>query len=99
MNLAVSIHGGVGTMTFEEQNTLPQSFRLLDEAFDVGINFFDSAEMYPVPQCAATQGRSDDYFGRWVKQRRIPRHRVVFASKVNFVFSIEVHLFSKSSID
>ncbi|KAM7260498.1 hypothetical protein ACFE04_011171 [Oxalis oulophora] len=69
-------------MTFGEQNTLPQSFRLLDEAFDAGINFFDSAEMYPVPQRAATQGRSDDYFGRWVKQKRIPRHRVVFASKV-----------------
>ena len=35
-----------GTMTFGEQNTLPQSFRLLDEAFGAGINFFDSAEMY-----------------------------------------------------
>jgi hypothetical protein len=33
-------------MTFGEQNTLPQSFRLLDEAFAAGINFFDSAEMY-----------------------------------------------------
>lgn len=34
-----------GTMTFGEQNTLCQSFRLLDQAFDAGINFFDSAEM------------------------------------------------------
>lgn len=33
-------------MTFGEQNTLAQSFRLLDQAFDAGINFFDSAEMY-----------------------------------------------------
>ncbi|KAM7275554.1 hypothetical protein ACFE04_017420 [Oxalis oulophora] len=72
----------LGTMTFGEQNTLPQSFRLLDEAFEAGINFFDSAEMYPVPQRAATQGRSEEYFGRWIKQRRIPRHRVVFATKV-----------------
>lgn len=34
-------------MTFGEQNTLSQSFQLLDKAFDAGINFFDSAEMYP----------------------------------------------------
>ncbi|KAK3193944.1 hypothetical protein Dsin_025254 [Dipteronia sinensis] len=34
-----------GTMTFGEQNSLSQSFRLLDQAFDAGINFFDSAEM------------------------------------------------------
>lgn len=33
-------------MTFGEQNSLLQSFRLLDQAFDAGINFFDSAEMY-----------------------------------------------------
>ncbi|KAK4408016.1 hypothetical protein Sango_0382600 [Sesamum angolense] len=36
---------GLGTMTFGEQNSLPQSFQLLDKAFDSGINFFDSAEM------------------------------------------------------
>lgn len=35
-------------MTFGEQNTLAQSLRLLDQAFDAGINFFDSAEMYCV---------------------------------------------------
>jgi hypothetical protein len=35
-----------GTMTFGEQNSLPQSFGLLDEAFNAGINFFDSAEMF-----------------------------------------------------
>lgn len=33
-------------MTFGEQNSLPQSFQLLDRAFEAGINFFDSAEMY-----------------------------------------------------
>ncbi|XP_061362571.1 uncharacterized protein LOC133306289 [Gastrolobium bilobum] len=72
----------LGTMTFGEQNTLPQSFRLLDEAFDAGINFFDSAEMYPVPQRAETWGRSEDYLGRWIRERKIPRDRVVIASKV-----------------
>ncbi|KAK4558530.1 hypothetical protein RGQ29_008030 [Quercus rubra] len=72
----------LGTMTFGEQNTLPQSFRLLDEAFGAGINFFDSAEMYPVPQRAETQGRSEEYLGRWIRDRKISRDRVVLATKV-----------------
>ncbi|KAL3517511.1 hypothetical protein ACH5RR_020100 [Cinchona calisaya] len=73
----------LGTMTFGEQNTLPQSLQLLDKAFDAGINFYDSAEMYPVPQRAQTQGRSEEYFGRWIRDRKIPRERVVFATKVS----------------
>uniref|UniRef100_A0A2P2MGI8 Uncharacterized protein MANES_05G070100 n=1 Tax=Rhizophora mucronata TaxID=61149 RepID=A0A2P2MGI8_RHIMU len=72
----------LGTMTFGEQNSLAQSFRLLDHAFHAGINFFDSAEMYPVPQRAETQGRSEEYFGRWVRERKVPRDRVVLATKV-----------------
>ncbi|KAK2990554.1 hypothetical protein RJ640_019834 [Escallonia rubra] len=75
----------LGTMTFGEQNSLPQSFRLLDKALDSGINFFDSAEMYPVPQRAETQGRSEEYFGRWIRDRNIPRDRVVFATKVSIL--------------
>ncbi|XP_021730871.1 uncharacterized protein LOC110697799 [Chenopodium quinoa] len=71
-----------GTMTFGEQNSLQQSFRLLDSAFDSGINFFDSAEMYSVPQRAETQGRSEEYLGRWIKDRNIPRDRIVLATKV-----------------
>lgn len=72
----------LGTMTFGQQNTLSQSFRLLDYAFHAGINFFDSAEMYPVPQSAQTQGRSEEYLGRWIKDRNIPRDGVVLATKV-----------------
>ncbi|KAA3475035.1 protein tas-like isoform X2 [Gossypium australe] len=72
----------LGTMTFGEQNSLPQSLRLLDQAFDAGINFFDSAEMYPVPQRAETQGKSEEYFGQWVRKRKISRDRVVIATKV-----------------
>ncbi|KAJ3676837.1 hypothetical protein LUZ60_002561 [Juncus effusus] len=71
-----------GTMTFGEQNTLPQSFRLLDEAFHSGINFFDSAEMYPVPQRRDTHGRSEEYLGRWIIERKIPRDNVILATKV-----------------
>jgi len=69
-------------MTFGEQNSLSESYQLLDKALDSGINFFDSAEMYPVPQRAETQGRSEEYLGRWIRHRRIPRHRLVLATKV-----------------
>ncbi|PKI70560.1 hypothetical protein CRG98_009065 [Punica granatum] len=72
----------LGTMTFGEQNSLPQSFHLLDQALDSGINFFDSAEMYPVPQRQETQGRSEECLGRWITDRKIPRDRIVLATKV-----------------
>ncbi|XP_021993361.1 protein tas isoform X1 [Helianthus annuus] len=72
-----------GTMTFGEQNSLSESFNLLDKAFDSGINFFDSAEMYPVPQRAESYGRSEEYFGRWIRERKVARHRLVFATKVS----------------
>nr|GME16311.1 protein tas-like isoform X1 [Ipomoea batatas] len=72
----------LGTMTFGEQNTFSQSIQILDRALDAGINFFDSAEMYPVPQRAETQGRSEEFFGRWIKERKIPRDNVIFATKV-----------------
>ncbi|XP_073303510.1 uncharacterized protein [Primulina huaijiensis] len=73
----------LGTMTFGEQNSLAQSFQLLDKAFHSRINFFDSAEMYPVPQRAETQGRSEEYLGRWIRIRKIPRDQVVLATKVS----------------
>ncbi|XP_009778409.1 uncharacterized protein [Nicotiana sylvestris] len=73
----------LGTMTFGEQNTLAESFQILDKAFNSGINFFDSAEMYPVPQRAETHGRSEEYFGRWFRERKVPRDSVVLATKVS----------------
>ncbi|KAF4357681.1 hypothetical protein F8388_007217 [Cannabis sativa] len=71
-----------GTMTLGEQNTLSDSFRLLDQAFNAGVNFFDSAEMYPVPQRAETHGRSEEYLGRWIRDRKISRDRIFLATKV-----------------
>ncbi|KAM0950663.1 putative NADP-dependent oxidoreductase domain-containing protein [Dioscorea sansibarensis] len=72
-----------GTMTFGEQNSYRQSVSLLNLAFEAGINFFDSAEMYPVPQRRATYGKSEEYVGRWLNEHRIPRDRVVLATKVS----------------
>ena len=41
----------MGTMTFGEQCDKKQSFRIMDRAVDAGIDFFDTAEVYPVPPC------------------------------------------------
>ncbi|WP_293648380.1 aldo/keto reductase, partial [Thiolapillus sp.] len=48
----------LGTMTWGEQNDRNQAFAQLDYALDQGINFIDTAEMYPVPARAETQGRT-----------------------------------------
>ncbi|XP_020530807.1 uncharacterized protein LOC18446836 isoform X2 [Amborella trichopoda] len=73
----------LGTMTFGEQNSFQESFRILDEAFAGGINFFDSAEMYPVPQRPSSQGKSEEHIGRWIRNHKIPRDQIVLATKVS----------------
>jgi len=71
----------LGTMTFGEQNTEQQAHAQLDMAVDKGINFIDTAEMYPVPPKAETQGLTESYIGSWLKKRG-GRDRLVLASKV-----------------
>lgn len=71
----------LGSMTFGEQNSEQQAFALLDIALDAGVNFIDTAEMYPVPPRAETMGSTERIIGRWLQQRGC-RDRVVIASKV-----------------
>ncbi|MDZ7829046.1 MAG: NADP(H)-dependent aldo-keto reductase [Halofilum sp. (in: g-proteobacteria)] len=71
----------LGTMTWGEQNTEAEAHEQLDIAVDRGVNFIDTAEMYPVPPKAETQGRTEEYLGSWLKQRG-DRDRLVIASKV-----------------
>ena len=52
-------------------------------AFENGVNFIDTAEMYPVPTEADTQGLTDKYIGSWLKQGNVRREDVVLASKVS----------------
>jgi aryl-alcohol dehydrogenase-like predicted oxidoreductase len=72
---------GLGTMTWGQQNTEAQAHEQLDYATAQGVNFIDTAEMYPVPPRAETQGRTEQYIGSWLAARRT-RHRVVLATKV-----------------
>ena len=57
-------------MLFGEGTPSEEAGRLLSTAAEHGISFFDSAEMYPVPQRAATQGASEEVLGAWLRQRR-----------------------------
>lgn len=60
---------GLGTMTFGEQNSEAEAHEQLDYAYEAGVNFIDTAEMYPVPPKAETYGRTEEYIGNWLKQR------------------------------
>ncbi|GGY08359.1 oxidoreductase [Litchfieldella qijiaojingensis] len=71
----------LGTMTFGEQNSEAEAHEQLDRAVAFGINFIDTAEMYPVPPKAETQGRTEAYIGSWLK-RRASRDDVIIATKV-----------------
>ena len=70
----------LGTMTWGEQNSEAEAHAQLDAALAHGINFIDTAEMYPVPPRAETQGRTEAYVGNWLARR--PRGEVVVATKV-----------------
>ncbi|EIC20010.1 NADP(H)-dependent aldo-keto reductase [Thiorhodovibrio frisius] len=71
----------LGTMTFGEQNTEAEAFEQLDYALDQGINFIDTAELYPVPPRGETQGLTETYIGNWLAERKV-RDKVILASKV-----------------
>ncbi len=56
----------LGTMTWGEQNSESEAHEQLDFAVSQGINFIDTAEMYPVPPKATTQGRTETFLGNWL---------------------------------
>ena len=71
----------LGSMTFGGQNSFSDTTDQLDYAFDNGINFIDTAEMYPIPINSKTQGSSEEYIGKWIKSHK-NRKDVILASKV-----------------
>ena len=72
----------LGTMTWGQQNTKEEGMEQLDYAFANSINFLDTAEMYPVPTKAETQGRTDETIGTWLSQKGKDRSQVIIATKV-----------------
>lgn len=66
-------------MTFGQQNTEAEAHEQLSYALEQGVNFLDSAEMYPVPPKKETQGTTDRYIASWLKQQK--RDDIFLATK------------------
>ncbi len=71
----------LGTMTFGQQNSEADGHSQIDFALDKGINFIDTAEMYPVAAREATYGVTEKIIGSWLKKSK-KRHEIVLASKI-----------------
>jgi len=72
----------LGTMTFGEQNTEADGHAQLDYALSRGINFIDTAELYPVMARAETYGSTERIIGSWLAKNPGKRKEIVLASKV-----------------
>lgn len=70
----------LGTMTFGQQNDEQQSHDIINESLNLGINFLDAAEMYPVPPKSTTQGKTEEIIGSWIKKN--DRSKIILATKV-----------------
>jgi aryl-alcohol dehydrogenase-like predicted oxidoreductase len=68
-------------MTFGAQCDEKASFAIMDKAQDWGINFIDTADMYPLPPTLETAGRTEDIVGKWLKGKR---PQFVIATKCRF---------------
>ena len=70
----------LGTMTFGSTTDKKEAFKILDKAYDSGVNFFDTAELYPVPPEEKYAGLTEEIVGEWLKTK--PRDSVILATKV-----------------
>src|SRR3954447_2741576 len=60
----------LGTMTFGKQSDEPTAFAILDLAAGAGVNFIDTADVYPVPPSLDLVGRTEEIVGKWIKGKR-----------------------------
>ena len=70
----------LGTMTFATQCDEKEAFAIMDKAYEAGVNFFDTAELYPVPPSADLAGETEFIVGKWLKSK--PRDSLILATKV-----------------
>jgi len=71
---------GLGTMTFGTNANKKESFLIMDKAYEAGINFFDTAELYPSPVSKELAGLSEEFIGEWLQAKS--RDSLIIASKV-----------------
>ena len=93
----------LGTMTFGRQNNEKEGHDQMDYSYDRGINFFDTAELYPVPPSPETQGETEKIIGSWLNKTG-KRDKIIIASKVAGPSSFSQHIrknmsYSKATIN
>jgi aryl-alcohol dehydrogenase-like predicted oxidoreductase len=71
----------MGTMNWGQQNTEAEAHEQLDYAISQGVNFIDTAEIYPIPVDPEKQGTTERFVGSWLKKRG-NRDSLVIASKI-----------------
>ncbi|MFC4723118.1 aldo/keto reductase [Geojedonia litorea] len=81
----------LGTMTWGNQNTQNEGFDQMDYALDQGVNFFDTAELYPVPAEQKTYAETERIIGNWF-QKTGNRDKIVLASKIAGTGSYTAHI-------
>ncbi|WP_298556570.1 aldo/keto reductase [uncultured Algibacter sp.] len=91
----------LGSMTWGNQNTEAEGHEQMDYALDQGVNFIDTAELYPVPATAEMSGRTSEIIGTWLKKSS-QRNKVIIASKIagsgDYTAHIRTTGFSPNSI-
>tara|TARA_B100001094_G_scaffold333336_1_gene410863 strand:- start:5681 stop:6718 length:1038 start_codon:yes stop_codon:yes gene_type:complete len=93
----------LGTMTWGRQNTEQEAHGQMDYAYEQGINFFDTAELYPIPPRQEEQGDTERFIGTWFKKTGL-RDKIVLASKIAGPAAFTKHIrtdksYSKQTID
>ena len=93
----------LGTMTWGRQNTESEGHHQMDYALEKGINFFDTAELYPIPPRNEEQGDTERFIGSWFKKNK-NRNKIILASKIAGPASFTKHIrenkkYSKETID
>lgn len=92
----------LGTMTWGNQNTQEEGFTQMDMALDKGVNFFDVAELYPVPAEAKTYAETERIIGNWFAKTG-HRDKVVLATKIagpgDYTAHIRTTGFSKQALN
>ena len=74
----------LGTMTFGESTSEKDGHEQMDLSIDAGINFFDTAEMYPTcPLRAETTGDTEIIIGNWIDKNRSKRSDIILATKIS----------------
>jgi aryl-alcohol dehydrogenase (NADP+) len=72
----------LGTMTYGHQNDEADAHAQIERALERGVNFIDTAEMYPVPPRAESAGRTEQYIGSWLAANPERRKDIVLATKI-----------------